>query len=228
LDRSISRLEEFVHEALSVDIRRLDSEQRHARILAAAIQECSERSFRSASVAEIAKRARVSTASLYRDFGTREKMLEAAISFALPLVLAELTAQVEETDPRARLIALLIRHCAIFDHPHASWLYRAHVSGELAQGSGIHEYALAGRTGIEAFWYDELAKLEDVGILSIPDKRRAVNFLLGAVQRRTLLAMLLFGSDDVAGPQLETAAASAVDWLWTQYARTASHEAAPQ
>jgi AcrR family transcriptional regulator len=228
LDQSVSRLEKFVDEALSGEIRRLDVEQRQARIIAATIQECSQTSFRTASVAAIAKRARVSTASLYRDFGTREKLLEDAILFAAPMVAAELTEQVTETDPRKRLIALLIRHCAVFGHKHANWLYRAYVSGELSSDSGILAYALSARTAIEALWYQELSTLEEAGILSFADKKVAVNFLLGAVQRRTLLAMLLFGADDVAEPNLETAAASAVDWLWNQFAVKPSTQAAMQ
>jgi AcrR family transcriptional regulator len=214
---SVSRLERFIDEALSDDIRRLDSEQRQARIIAAAIQECSETSFRTASVAGIAKRARVSTASLYRDFGTREKLLENAIIFAAPMLSADLTEKVTETEPRARLIGLLIRHCLIFSHPHASWIYRAHVGGEISEGSGLRAYGKEARTAIEATWYAELEQLQKTGFLALPKIEDGVNFLLGAVQRRTLLAMLLFGDDDVAAPDLKIAATSAVDWLIQQF-----------
>jgi AcrR family transcriptional regulator len=224
LEKSVSQLEKFVDDALSGDIKRLDKPQRQARILAATIAECSHKSFRTASMAGIAKRARVSTASLYRDFGTREKLLEDATMFAAPLVANELVMEVEETMPRARLVALLIRHCQIFDHPHASWLYRAHVSGELATDSGIVPLSKMARTAIEAFWAKELTTLCDAGLLVIPKMTEAINFVLGAVQRRTLIAMLLFGTDDVAKPDLETSATSAVDWLVAQFGTEKLHK----
>lgn len=212
-------LERFVNETLAGDIRRLDSKQRHARIIAAAIQECSEKGFRDAAMVGIAKRARVSTATLYLDFGTRESLLEAAVAFASPMIAAELVHVEAETEPRARLVSLLIRHCALFNHPHASWLYRAHVSGELPKDSMIHRYAQSARRQVEDFWAGELALLHDRNVLSIPNINQAVNFLLGTVQRRSLLAMLLFGMDDVAEPNIEAAAKSAVDWLFGQYAQ---------
>jgi AcrR family transcriptional regulator len=215
--QSTSDLDRFIEEALSGDIRRLDGEQRRVRILAAAIQECSQKDFRTASMAGIALRARVSTASLYRDFGTREHLLDQAALLAAPLVASELTVQVTETRPRERLIALLIRHCAVFDHPHASWLYRAHVSGALQESSELLKFAKLARENIESFWRHELTTLHGDGVLKVTNMNEAVNFILGAVQRRTLLALLLFGADDVAEPDLETAATSAVDWLFTQF-----------
>ena len=216
--KPVSQLERFVADALSGDIKRLDARKRKARILAATIMECSERSFRTAAMASIAKRAQVSTASLYRDFGTREILLEDTTLFAATLVANELVMDVAETQPRARLIALLIRHCQVFDHPHANWLYRAHVSGELATNSGIMPLVKAARTAIEVFWHKELQALCDAGLLVIPTMNEAVNFILGAVQRRTLLAMLLFGADDVTEPDLKIAASSTVDWLLAQFA----------
>lgn len=217
MEKTITQLEKFVDDTLSGDVNRLDGSQRQARILAATIMECSQKSFRTAAMSGIAKRARVSTASLYRDFGTREKLLAEATMFAAPLVANELVMAVEETKPRARLVALLIRHCQVFDHPHASWLYRAHVSGELAADSGIVPLSKAARRAIEAFWAKELTALCEAGFLVIPKMAEAINFVLGAVQRRTLIAMLLFGTDDVAKPDLETSATSAVDWLLAQF-----------
>lgn len=225
LEKPVSQLEKFVDDALSGDIKRLDGPQRQVRILAATIMECSERSFRTASMSGIAKRARVSTASLYRDFGTREKLLEVATMVAAPLVANELVMEVGCVQPRARLIALLIRHCQVFDHPHASWLYRAHVSGELSSDTGIVPLSKAARAAIETFWRNEISALCDAGYLVISEMTEAVNFVLGAVQRRTLLAMLLFGTDDVAKPDLETAATTAVDWLLAQFGTDKLREA---
>jgi AcrR family transcriptional regulator len=213
LEQAISKLEAYVNSTMADDVRRLDGEQRRRRVMAAAIQECSVVGFRAASVARIAQRAKVSTASLYRDFQTREKLLEETVAFAAPMVGADLVKTVEETQPRERLIALLLRHCAIFRHPHASWLYRAHASGELANGRGMDAFAFEARRQIETLWQGELEAVAAKGLLPVSNVSEAINFLLGAMQRRTLLAMLLFGDDDVAEPNLEVAATCAVDWL---------------
>lgn len=212
-----STIEKFISDALSDDVRRLDGEQRRARILAAAIQECSQTGFRDASMSGIAQRARVSTASLYRDFGTREKLLEDTVVFAAPMVAAQFNTPVTSTRPRARLVELLVRHGNVSGHPHARWMYRAHVSGELSDGVHMAAFGKSARDSMERFWHAELTALENQNIVKVPHMSEAINFLLGTVQRRTLLAMLLFGSDDIAEPSLETAAASAVDWFLNQF-----------
>lgn len=213
----ITTIETFVSDALSGDVRRLDSKQRRVRILAAAIQECSQTGFRDASMSGIAQRARVSTASLYRDFGTREKLLEDSVVFAAPMVAAQFNTPVASTRPRARLIELLIRHGKISGHPHARWMYRAHVSGELSDDVHMSAFGKSARDSMEQFWRGELTALESQNIVKVPQMSEAINFLLGTVQRRTLLAMLLFGNDDVAQPSLDTAATSAVDWFLSQF-----------
>lgn len=210
-------LDQFVDSALSSNGQRFDGEQRRTKILAAAIQECSEKGFAAASMASIAKRARVSTASLYRDFGIREKLLDDTTVFAAPMISAELVAPVDETRPRERMVALLIRQCQVFDHPHASWLFRAYVGGVLDDSSQMRQLGQMARTNIEAFWRSELSSLQERGLLQIPQMDEAINFVLGTVYRRTLLAMLLFGANDVAEPDVETAAQSAVNWLFAQF-----------
>ena len=84
----------------------------------------------------------------------------------------------------------------------------------------MREFGRMARINIEGFWRQELSLLQEQNVLIIPQMDEAINFLLGTVYRRTLLAMLLFGDDDVAKPDLETAAKTAVDWLFHQFTPT--------
>jgi AcrR family transcriptional regulator len=217
LENATPNLARFVDSSLAGHLSRAFGDERRARIIAATIQECAAKGFRGATIVGISKRARVSTASIYVDFATREQLLVETIAFASPLISADLVATVTETEPRARLVALLIRHCATFTHPHAGWLYRAHVSGELSKELEMVQVGKIGRARIEELWHQELKQLNESGVLNIPEIDEAVNFVLGAVQRPTLIAMLMFRGEKIVEADFKVAARTAVDWLFEQF-----------
>jgi AcrR family transcriptional regulator len=210
-------LETFVNETLTAGIRRWDSQHRQMRILAATIQVCSEMGLRTANMAEIAKRARVSTASLYQDFHTREKLLEESAAFAALLVANELASAVAETGPRERLTAIFIRHCRVINHPHTRWLCSAYVSGEFPQTLGAHPCGKKACLNIADSWRVELKMLHDRGIVEIPKMDMAINFILGAIYGRTILGNSFFGGHNSGDVDLKTAATITVDWLFDQF-----------
>jgi AcrR family transcriptional regulator len=217
VENTMPNLARFVETSLTGDLSHAYSDERRARIIAATIQECAAKGFRGATIVGISKRARVSTASIYVEFATRERLLAETIAFASTIITADLVATVTETEPRARLAALLIRHCATFAHPHAAWLYRAHVSAELSNELKMVQAGIIGRARIEELWHGELTRLHERGVLDIPNMDEAVNFLLGAVQRPTLIAMLMFRGEKISEQDLKTAARTAVDWLFEQF-----------
>jgi AcrR family transcriptional regulator len=210
----VSKVQSFIESTRGEVAIRSSVMARLDRIRAATIEECAEKSFRLASMASIAKRAHVSTASLYRDFGSREALLEQVAIFAAPMIAEEFHADRHESDPKARLLALLVHQGRVYKDPHANWLYRAHVSAEVLAGQGLLPIAEETHAQVEAFWANQLVKLQEAGLLAHIDQRETVNGLLGAVQRRTLLAMLLFGPNDKGKPDLEAAAQDAVAWLF--------------
>jgi AcrR family transcriptional regulator len=222
LENSTPNLAKFVDGSLTGHLARAFGDERRARIIAATIQECAAKGFRGATIVGISKRARVSTASIYVDFATREQLLVETIAFASQLISADLVATVTETEPRARLVAMLILHCATFTHPHAGWLYRAHVSGELSKELEMAQVGRIARARIEELWHQELNQLNENGILEIPEIDEAVNFLLGAVQRPTLIAMLMFRGEKIVEVDFKMAARTAVDWLFEQFGTAAS------
>lgn len=209
----MSNVQRFLEKTRLTPIVRGDNSGRLDRIRAAVIEECAEKSYRLASMASIAKRAKVSTASLYRDFGNREALLEHVATYTAPLIAADLVLDMSETEPRERTISLLKAQASIFSNPHANWLYRAHVSGEVEKGQGLIPVGAQSRTQIEAFWRKEVMGLQRNGVATNFCIDDCVNFLLGASQRRTLLALLLFGPHDVGEPSKDVAIESAVDWF---------------
>jgi AcrR family transcriptional regulator len=213
----VSQVQAFIEKTRSLPLVRGDTVGRLNRIRAAVIEECVEKSFRNASIAAIAKRARVSTASLYREFANRETLLETVVRFAAPMLATEFSRDVEINEPQQRLLALLIHHGQIYRNPHVNWLYRAHVSGEVLEGRGLIQFGRETSNGIEAFWSKEIACLQNIDSASPKEVQHVLNFTLGAVQRRSLTSMLLFGPNDQAEPNLEVAAKSVLDWVMALY-----------
>jgi AcrR family transcriptional regulator len=212
----VSTVQAFLEEIRAAPIFRGDSAARLNRIRAAVIEECAQKSYRLASMAAIAKRAKVSTASLYRDFGNREALLEHVATFTAPMIAADFQVDQQAPTPQARLQALLLAQGAIFQNPHANWVYRAHVGGEVSGGKGLIPIGRDTRTQIEAFWANEINCLQGAGLVGEVNVRETVNFVLGSVQRRTLLAMLLFGPHNEGAPSTEIAASSAIEWILAQ------------
>jgi AcrR family transcriptional regulator len=218
----VSQIEEFVSRARTLPLNRAKTEERANRIRAAVIEECVEKSFRHASMADIAKRAHVSTASLYREYSNRETLLGEVANFVAPMIAAEFTKDLGAQDPQERLRTLLIRHGQVFQDPYVTWLYRAHVSGEVFEGRGLIPLGRSTREAIEAFWAQEVSFLEAIDQAGPAQVRQIVNFVLGGVQRRTLVATLLFGPEDESAPDLETAAQSALDWIIALHATSST------
>jgi AcrR family transcriptional regulator len=159
----------------------------------------------------------VSTASLYREFPNRDALLANVAKFASALIAGDFTPDMGTYDPHERLGKLLIQHGQIFQNPYATWLYRAHVSGEILEGDGLEPLGKGTRQRIETFWTNEIKSLGYFGHASALQMNEIVNFVVGGLQRRTLSAMLLFGPDDQAEPKQEVATDYALDWVTALY-----------
>jgi AcrR family transcriptional regulator len=209
----VSTVQKFLEQTRANPVTRGDSGERLNRIRAAVIEECAQKSYRLASIANIAKRAKVSTASLYRDFGNRENLLEQVAMFTTPLIAADFSIDHQGSTPQETIQMLLMAQGAIYQNPHANWVYRAHISGEVSEGKGLLQVGRDTRNQVQAFWENQIKRLQSAGLIGDVDVRETVNFVLGSVQRRTLLAMLLFGLQDQAEPSPQIAASSAIEWI---------------
>jgi AcrR family transcriptional regulator len=190
-------------------------DDRQQRILAAAVQECAEVSFKGASIAGIAKRAKVSTATLYRFYTDKIDLLFHCVAYVIPMLAETMTRQIHASTPRETIKTMLIAHGEAFGDPFMGWLYRMYVNSDDYEKSGeLLMIARAGRTLAQAHWSAKLAELESQGHIKPSDHDITINLLLGQIERRTILAQLLFGSDDVSEPSLEAAAEFATAGLF--------------
>lgn len=210
-----SYVQSKIEEALWAKGGRLDSAVRRTRILASGIQEYSEVGYKAASMAGIARRARVSTATLYREFGDKSALLVACMTYVVTLLTQAITHADVSEDPVKRITHLLINHGTTFGDPFMAWLYRLYAgTTQSALASQLTTVARSGRDSTEAFWRAQLSLLEEQGHIRPHCHATTTNLLLGQVERRTLLAQLLFGSDDQSVPSLEAAARFAAEGLF--------------
>jgi AcrR family transcriptional regulator len=190
-------------------------DDRQQWILAAAVQECAQVGFKSASIASIAKSARVSTATLYRFYKDKTDLLFQCVSYVIPMLAQSMTQQIHAPDPFQTIKAMLIAHGEAFGDPFMGWLYRLYINSDDYENSGqLLMIARAGRTLTQAHWSAKLSELERQGYLMKSDHDVTINLLLGQIERRTILAQLLYGEDDVSEPSLENAAEFAATGLF--------------
>jgi AcrR family transcriptional regulator len=219
-----SVLRRKVEETLARKVGRFDAAGRLEKIRAAAIQEVAERGFAAASMANAAKRAGVSTATLYRDFKDKSALMIDGVAFVIPILAQEISRPKDENDP-VRLVARHLRaHGRMFADPYMGWLFRLYV---MSDEIGLHDLKAHGRVGramTEAFWSARLSAFEEAGLLEPTHHGRVTNLLLGPVERRTILARLAFGEDDVRAPNLRDVANDAARMLFSLFGTRAFFE----
>jgi AcrR family transcriptional regulator len=181
---------------------RLDSQTRRERTKAAMIMECAQHGYALAKVASVATRAKISTATIYRDFGNREALLRQSLELAIGLFGLNWVSDTPETEPIKRIEALLLAHGEALADPFMGWIFRLYV--HLANTTAPHLLTLArvARDANLVVWHDEIKRLEDQGHLMPTDRHITVAILLGAIERRTIFARLAFGENDQHEPRL--------------------------
>jgi AcrR family transcriptional regulator len=213
----VSLLQANVEKILATPVGRYDIAGRNKRIQAATVQECSEVGFEAASMGGIAERAGVSTATLYKHFKNKTELFSDGVQIVIPTVAEALTTVDNNQDPRVRVYNMLKMHADAFSDPYMSWLYRMHVSLDSTLGPQLLIMARASRMLTEQHWSRQLSRLESEGHLIVSDHIVTTNLILGPIERRTVLARLLFGEDDVHEPNDGELVASCRDVLFKMY-----------
>jgi AcrR family transcriptional regulator len=213
----VSLLQTTVEKILATPIARFDVAARNKRIQAATVQECAEVGFEAASMTGIAERARVSTATLYKHFKNKTELFSDGVQIVIPTVAETMTTPDDSVDPHVRVYTMLMRHAQAFNDPYMAWLYRMHVSLDSTLGPQLLIMARASRMLTEQHWTKQLIRLENEGHLVPSDHIVTTNLILGPIERRTVLARLLFGEDDVHEPNDETLVRSCTDVLFKLY-----------
>lgn len=213
----VSLLQKTVEEILAQPIGRFDAEGRQRRIQAATVQECAAVGFEAATMTGIADRAGISTATLYKHFKNKTELFTDGVQIVIPTVAESMTITDDSTDPRVRVFNMLTNHSAAFNDPFMTWLYRMHVSRDSSLGPQLLIMARASRMITEQHWSRQLSRLESEGHLLPSDHLVTTNLLLGPIERRTVLARLLFGEEDVHGPNDAALVGSCTDMLFKLY-----------
>lgn len=193
---------------------RLDVQARQARVLAAALMACAEMGYADLTIADIARRAKVSTATIYADYKDRDTLLVAAIELVLGIVAEDIIELPETTDPLQQVSLLLIAHGAVYRDPLMVWILRLHVTLAASGFGHLHRIGRQVFEGIDRFWAGFLGSLVSAGHLQPLDPERAVPLILGPVERCTILARLTCGPQGSAGPALEAVAQHAARTLF--------------
>jgi AcrR family transcriptional regulator len=212
-----SAVQRVVEETLALPVTRFDADTRRLRIKAAYILECVEHGYASAKIADVAARAQVSTATIYRDFGDRDVLLLESLEWVIGIFAQNWRVDSVVSDPVERLEALLLTHGQALADPFMGWIFRLYV--HLANTAAPHLLVLAkaARDANLAFWQAEIAALEDQGWLVKTNHKITLAILLGAIERRTIFARLAFGENDDREPSLNAIAAHTALSLFKVY-----------
>ena len=193
---------------------RLDAQARQARVLAAALMACAETGYAHLTIADIARRAKVSTATIYADYHDRDALLVAAIELVLGIVAQDVIELPRTDDPVRQVELLLIAHGAVYRDPLMVWILRLHVTLAASGHGHLHGIGRQVFEGIDRFWAGFLGALVTAGHLRPLDPERIVPLILGPVERCTILARLTCGPQHTAGLPLEAVANHAARTLF--------------
>jgi AcrR family transcriptional regulator len=213
LDPPSDRLVSYANRILSQDVNRLDGEGRKVRVQLAAMLECIEHGYEIASMAGVAARAVVSTATLYMDYEDKQKLFVDAI-----LLQARFRADYgKPIDPdwatQDAICSTVFSIAAVLSDPKFIWFHYVSMASELSSSPDLIASSRATRDHTEGFWIDYLTRLIGEGVLVPCDLHLVMNLLLGATQRRSVLAMVLFGKDDVNEDELADLSCASVEFV---------------
>jgi AcrR family transcriptional regulator len=202
----VSPVRKVVLDTLNLTFARRNASGRRQRTIAAMVLECAENGYAVAKVANVAKRAQISSASIYRDFGSRDALLLQSLEWVISIFAQNWVLQTPETDPVKRIEALLLSHGEALADPFMGWIFRLYVHIANTSSPELLPLARQARDANVGHWCREIAALEAQGLLVPTDHGLVVAILLGAIERRSIFARLAFGENDDHAPSLTAVA----------------------
>jgi AcrR family transcriptional regulator len=191
-----------VEAVLAAPVARTDMEGRKQRTRAAMVAEIADIGYANTKIATVAKRAQVSTATIYRDFGDRDGLIMSALEWVIGIFASHWVSDVAETDPIKRIEALLLAHGKALSDPFMGWIFRLYVHIANTVAPQLFALARASRDANLAIWLAEIARLERDGHVVKTDHQITVAIILGAIERRSILARMAFGENDGHKPTI--------------------------
>jgi AcrR family transcriptional regulator len=210
-----------IHAALAAVLdkraRRSDAQARVEKLKAAALMECAEKGYGAVSVAQIATRAKVSTASVYATYKDRDALLVSAMEMLFGILADDVIEVPPLADPMAQVERLLLAHGEVYQQPLTIWLFRLYMTITCKGHAHLRALGQQAFAGIDAFWRGFLGKMVADGHLVELDLDLIVPLLLGAVERATIVANLASGEPQVGPLSLASVARHATQLLFTRW-----------
>jgi AcrR family transcriptional regulator len=204
---------------LSRTASRHDQTARLQRLHAAALMECALKGYANLKITDVAARAKVSTASIYKIYKDRDGLLVAAIETLLGILAGDVIELSPDLEPIKQVEHLLIAHGEVYAQPLSTWLFRLYAALAWSGHTRLRATGLQIFTGIDAFWQGFLNKLIADGHLSACDPADIVPHLLGAIERCTILWQLGCGDADKRSQILEDTARHGAQMLFKRWGK---------
>jgi AcrR family transcriptional regulator len=175
---------------LSQSAHRLDLTARLQRLHAATLVECALKGHGDLKINEIAIRAKVSTASIYKTYQDRDELLVAAMETLFSILARDVIEIPQIDNPMKQVEHLLIAHGEVYAHPLSTWLFRLYASLASSGHMTLREKGSQIFHGIDTFWRGFLRQLIDQGHLVEFEPQHIVPQLLGPIERCTIVWQL--------------------------------------
>jgi AcrR family transcriptional regulator len=198
---------------LARDVNRLDAEGRHVRVQLAAMLECAEHGYEAASMAGVATRAGVSTATLYQDYPDKRALFIDAAKLQARFGMDYNSLIDPKLDPTQILASLNYSIVSVLADPDFLWFHRVSMASEISDAPDLIAASRLTRSHTEDFWFNYLTRLEEEGFLHPSDHALTTNLLLGPTQRRSITSMIFFGVSDVTDDNLADLALASTDFV---------------
>jgi AcrR family transcriptional regulator len=148
-----------------------------------------------ASMAAVAEVARVSTATLYLDYEDKQTLFLEALMMQARFIV-DYHKLIDSNQPHGdSMSSLLFSISRVLADPDFLWYHYAVMTSELSDAPDLVEASRHTRTHNEGFWIEVLEQLILTGHLKPHDTMLSMNLLLGATQRGSIQALLLFGRE---------------------------------
>lgn len=209
---------------LNRSANRNDTQARLERVKAAALIECAHTGLAGLTIVGIAKRAKVSSASIYTAYSDRDAVLVAAMEMLFAMLATDKIEVPQIADPRERVAQLLIAHGLVYEQPLTLWLFRLHMALVWSGNENLRKISLTVFEGIDGFWQQFLSGLIDEGYLLPLDLKQIVPLLLASVERGTIISRLACGDSGLERPEYTQIAYYAAKQLFDRWGSNLWHQ----
>ncbi|GBF58420.1 HTH-type transcriptional regulator BetI [Candidatus Phycosocius bacilliformis] len=178
-----------IDQYLSGQSRRANSEARFRTILAAVLQEWADVGFLRANISAIAERARVSTATLYRLFPSRETLNLEALAFGHVILMQAMETRPRHPNLLRNLVHMVNHYTEILCERHFRQFSLGQtfmVRQDADQREEASRIAFSGHRALHGLWIDEVRRLIDEGFLRDGDVDHMMFRLIGPIEARAL------------------------------------------